>query len=198
MTPTALPPGLVYVERYVSCREERALLDAVDGQPWLNDWKRRRQVYGVSYSGPQAGRQLEPLPRWLEWLVQRVQADGYLEGEVVNSVINELLPGQGIAPHRDHLAFGPAVVALSLGGATVLDLNDPSAPQAEKVSLDLQPRSLWILGGEARSRWLHGIAPRHRDTIGGVTRPRQRRVSITLRTLAPGWPEPPTARRLVG
>ena len=158
------------------------MLSAVDGQPWRTDWKRRRQVYGVAYSGPQAGSKLEPLPTWLDWLIERILADGYLEGQVVNSVINEFLPGQGIAPHVDHPAFGPTVVAVSLGGATLLDLHDPTTPESERVSLDVQPRSLWVLGGEARSRWLHGIAPRHRDVLGGVARPRERRVSITLRT----------------
>lgn len=182
MTTRPRVPGLAYVERYISREEERALLSAADQQPWLTDWKRRRQVYGVAYSGPQAGRKLEPLPAWLDWLVARVLADGYLEGHVVNSVINEFLPGQGIAPHVDHLEFGPTVVAVSLGGATLLDLHDPTTPEREKVSLDVQPRSLWVLGGEARSRWLHGIAPRHRDIVGGMTRPRERRVSITLRT----------------
>jgi alkylated DNA repair dioxygenase AlkB len=177
-------PGLDYVESYVTSDEERELLSAVDRQPWLTDWKRRRQVYGVAYSGPQAGRNLEPLPTWLQWLVKRVTDDGYLEGEVVNSVINEFLPGQGIAPHVDHLEFGPTVVAVSLGGAIMLDLQDQTTPGRARVSLDVQPRSLWVLGGEARSRWLHGIAPRHSDIIGGLKRPRERRVSITLRTLA--------------
>lgn len=180
----ALPPGLSYVESYISREEERQLLSAVDGQQWRTDWKRRRQVYGVAYSGPQVGSKLDPLPTWLDWLIERVVADGYLRGEIVNSVINEFLPGQGIAPHVDHLEFGPTVVAVSLGGATVLDLHDPTTPAREKVLLDVQPRSLWVLGGEARSRWLHGIAPRSRDLIGGMARPRERRVSITLRTRA--------------
>jgi alkylated DNA repair dioxygenase AlkB len=184
VTTRPLAPGLSYVESYISREEERELLGAVDRQQWRTDWKRRRQVYGVAYSGPQAGSKLEPLPTWLDWLVARVLADGYLEGQVVNSVINEFLPGQGIAPHVDHLEFGPTVVAVSLGGATVLDLHDPTAPRREKVSLDVQPRSLWVLGGEARSHWLHGIAPRQRDIVGGVARPRERRVSITLRTRA--------------
>jgi alkylated DNA repair dioxygenase AlkB len=184
VTMHALPPGLQYVESYISREEERQLLSAVDGQQWRTDWKRRRQVYGVAYSGPQAGSKLDPLPTWLDWLIERVVADGYLQGQVVNSVINEFLPGQGIAPHVDHLEFGPTVVAVSLGGATVLDLHDPIRSPREKVSLDVQPRSLWVLGGEARSRWLHGIAPRSRDMMGGMARPRERRVSITLRTRA--------------
>ena len=182
--PVPRVPGLVYIERYLSREEEQQLLGAVDREPWLTDWKRRRQVYGVAYSGPQAGSKLKPLPQWLSWLVARVHADGWLEAEVVNAVINEYMPGQGIAAHRDHPAFGPTVVAASFGGATTLQLEDPSMPELGKTLLDVQPRSLWVLGGEARSHWLHSIAPRRSDMVGGLKRARERRISITLRTLA--------------
>lgn len=177
-------PGLVYVESYVSRDEERELLTAIDGERWLTDYKRRRQVYGVAYSGPQAGTKLSALPTWLSWLVTRVRQDGWLRAEVVNAVINEYLPGQGISAHFDHPAFGPTVVAVSLGGATSLELEDPSAPQPCKVTLDVQPRSLWVLEGQARSHWQHGIAARQSDLVNGLKRPRERRVSVTLRTLA--------------
>lgn len=178
-------PGLVYVEGYVSQGEERELLRAVDSEPWLTDWQRRRQVYGVAYSGPQAGARLPPLPEWLSWLVARIRSDRWLEAEVVNAVINEYLPGQGISAHRDYPAFGPTVVAVSLGGATTLELEHPDTPEVGKLALDVQPRSLWVLGGEARSQWLHSIASRRSDVVDGWKRPRERRISITLRTLAP-------------
>jgi alkylated DNA repair dioxygenase AlkB len=32
-------------------------------------------------------------------------------------------------------------------------------------SADLQPRSLWVLAGEARSHWHHGIAARRSDQV---------------------------------
>lgn len=175
-------PGLVYVPDYLSRAEECELLRAVDNEPWRTDWQRRRQVYGVAYSGPQAGARLAPLPEWLSWLVARVRADGWLEAPVVNAVINEYLPGQGIGPHRDHPTFGPNVAAVSLGGATVLDLTSTEGDATRKLSLDVQPRSLWVLRGEARAHWLHSIAPRQSDVVGGAKRPRERRISVTLRT----------------
>lgn len=184
LTPVPRIPGLSYVNAYLSREQELQLLSAVDREPWLTDWRRRRQVYGVAYSGPQAGAPLRPLPDWLAWLVVKVHRDGWLDGEVVNCVVNEYLPGQGIAGHRDHPAFGPTVVAVSLGGATVLELTNPDAPEIGKQLLDLQPRSLWVLGGEARSHWHHGIAARRSDQVGGLKRARERRISITLRTQA--------------
>jgi hypothetical protein len=43
---------------------------------------------------------------------------------------------------------------------------------------------LWIIAGEARSEWRHGIASRLTDVIDGERRPRARRISITFRTAA--------------
>jgi alkylated DNA repair dioxygenase AlkB len=178
-------PGLIYVQDYLTRDEELALLACIDGEPWLTDWQRRRQVYGVSY-GSAKGNAIDtaPLPTWLASLTARVVRDGWLADTVVNAVINEYLPGQGIAAHRDYPGFGPTVVAASLGAPTVLELIDPSASAPVKKLLDVEPRSLWVLGGEARSSWLHGIAHRRSDVVGGVKRPRGRRISVTLRTRA--------------
>jgi alkylated DNA repair dioxygenase AlkB len=175
-------PGLGYVPEYVSLDEERELLAAVGRQNWKTDWERRRQIYGLSYGSAHGeARVLGPLPAWIVPLAERVVRDGYLDAPVANVVVNEYLPGQGIGPHRDFPGFGPTVVALSLGSAYVLDLVDPSG---RRETLDLGPRSLWILAGEARTTWMHGIKARKTDVVDGIKRPRGRRVSITMRTAA--------------
>ena len=48
----------------------------------------------------------------------------------------------------------------------------------------LEPRSLVVLYSDARSKWQHGIAKRKSDTWNGQEIERQRRVSITFRTIA--------------
>lgn len=179
----ALPdvPGLAYVEAYVTPEEERALLAAIDPGPWRTEWARRRQVHGLSYGSARAEPELlGPLPSWLVPLAERVVREGFLEAPVANVVINEYLPGQGIGAHQDYPGFGPTVVAVSLGSACVLELIEPKS--GRKESLDVAPRSLWVLGGEARRVWTHGIAARKADVVDGVKRPRGRRVSITMRT----------------
>ncbi len=172
-------PGLAYVDAFVGEEEERALLEAIDGEPWDTTWKRRRQVYGLSYGSAQSGpRVLGPLPSWALGLAARVR--DALGGEAANIVVNEYLPGQGIGLHHDFPGFGPTVVAVSLGSAVLLDLFDPETKREEV--LDVAARSLWILGGEARGRWMHGIAHRKTDVVAGAARPRGRRVSVTFRT----------------
>ncbi len=172
-------PGLGYVEDYVTRDEERALLDAIDREPWLTEWARRRQIYGTSYGSAKAEAQvLGPLPAWVAPLAERVVREGFLADEVVNVVVNEYTPGQGIGLHHDFPGFGPTVVAVSLGSPCFLDL----VLGERRAILDVAPRSLWVLGGEARSHWMHGIAARKADVVGREKRPRGRRVSITMRT----------------
>jgi 2-oxoglutarate-Fe(II)-dependent oxygenase superfamily protein len=174
-------PGLGYVEDYITTDEEHALLDAIDREPWLTDWARRRQIYGVSYGSAKAdAKELGPLPRWVVPLAERVIREGLVADAIVNVVVNEYTPGQGIGLHHDFPGFGPTVVAVSLGSACLLDLVDPESDR--RAVLDVAPRSLWVLGGEARSRFMHGIAARRTDVVGGVKRPRGRRVSVTMRT----------------
>ncbi|WP_420445838.1 alpha-ketoglutarate-dependent dioxygenase AlkB [Candidatus Poriferisodalis sp.] len=48
----------------------------------------------------------------------------------------------------------------------------------------LEPRSLVLMHGDARSAWRHGIAKRRADDWNGQKIKRQRRVSITFRTIA--------------
>ena len=180
--PLPTVPGLAYVAEYVTREEERELIAAIDREPWRTEWQRRRQVYGVSYgSAVSTTPQTAPsFPAWLSALAARIVGDGWLADDVVNAVINEYLPGQGIGAHRDYPGFGPTVVAVSLGSACILELDHPTSHVKEL--LDVEPRSLWVLGGEARSDWRHGIAARRADIIDGIKRPRERRISVTLRT----------------
>lgn len=185
--PPALPaiPGLGYVPDFVTREEELALIAAVDAEPWSLEFKRRRQHYGVAYQDTRevGGRWLlrpGAFPPWLDGVARRVAERGLIECLPDNSVVNEYLPGQGIAPHLDYSPFGPTVVSLSLGSACVMDLVSVDDPQT-KHAIDLAPRSLLVLGGEARTEWMHGIAARRSDRVDGHKRARARRVSITFR-----------------
>ena len=172
-------PGLSYVPDYVSPEEARALLEAIDQAPWRHEFERRRQIYGLSYGTSRAEpKELGPLPSWVVPLAERVVRDGWLEDAVANVVVNEYLPGQGIGAHHDFPGFGPTVVAVSLGAPCILELTR----DGRKELLDVAPRSLWVLSGEARTAWMHGIAARKADLVGGMRRPRERRVSVTMRT----------------
>jgi alkylated DNA repair dioxygenase AlkB len=113
-------------------------------------------------------------------LAERVGRDAGFERFPENCVINEYIPPLGIGPHRDYADFGGIVACVSLGSDIVVDFTHPD--RGLRVPVHVPARSFWCISGEARWQWLHGIAPRLTDVIGGIRRPRGRRVSITFRT----------------
>jgi alkylated DNA repair dioxygenase AlkB len=193
--PAPLPPGLRLLPAWLAAGEGGALLAAIDAEPWLGELKRRVQHYGVRYDykrrNVSAADRLGPLPAWAAPLAARLAAEGVFARAPDQVIVNEYQPGQGIAPHIDSPAFGPVVASLSLGSACSMGFEGPGG---EALSLRLEPGSLLVLGGEARSSWKHGIAPRRSDVVDGVRRPRGRRVSLTFRTFdgaEPPRPSPP-------
>jgi alkylated DNA repair dioxygenase AlkB len=164
---------------YIDAAEEADLLVHVDSGQWDTEWRRRVQRYGLGYGTSMKRAVVGPFPEWLIPLARRVGADAGFERFPDNSVINEYLPGQGIAAHKDYSTFGPKVACVSLGSDVLLDFI--SEDRKTKIPVLVPARSLWIIEGDAREKWLHGIAPRLSDVVDGVKRARGRRISITFR-----------------
>ena len=195
--------GLTYVKNYITGYQHTWLLNRIDEQEWLDDLKRRVQHYGYKYDyrarkvtkNAHIGR----LPEWLRRLGKKIRDDGYMcaNGKPVipdQVIINEYLPGQGITPHIDcEPCFNDHIVSLSLGSACIMDFikknrggsdNPENSVCADDIRrVWLQPTSLIVLTGEARYNWLHGIRARKSDEIMGVKVARERRVSLTFRSV---------------
>jgi alkylated DNA repair dioxygenase AlkB len=185
-------PGLVLLRDWVTPADEGALLASIDAAPWRGDLKRRVQHYGFRYDykarAVDESMRLGPLPGWAEELSSRILREGFSERAPDQVIVNEYLPGQGISRHVDCVpCFGPVVLSLSLGSQCVMELSAPDTH--EPVLLPLPARSLLVLSGEARTRWAHAIPGRKSDMIAGVRVPRERRVSLTFRTvrLSASW-----------
>jgi alkylated DNA repair dioxygenase AlkB len=104
--------------------------------------------------------------------------------------VNEYLPGQGISAHVDCVpCFGPRIATLSLGAACVMLFRHPRT--GARVERMLNPGSLLVLAGPARSQWRHEIPARKSDVVDGVRRARGRRVSVTFRTIVRSSPVTP-------
>ena len=103
----------------------------------------------------------------------------------VQCIVNEYRPGHGIGIHSDHRDFGPIVASISLATAWPMRVRPASVRPYSRSGLPtdelfvLPRRSVLILTGNARYRWLHGIDPA--DTAGATIT----RLSATFRTLAP-------------
>src|SRR4051794_17126763 len=111
--------GLSYFPNYISPEEEAQLIAAIDRQPWDTTWDRRRQPYGAAY-GPATGAQ-PAIPEWGASLAQRMFRDGNSDRIFDQMLVNEYLPGQGIALHRDYQPFDRTVASLSLLAPCVMD-----------------------------------------------------------------------------
>jgi len=175
-----------FISQIVSGAEQTGFLSTIDALPWQEDLKRRVQHYGYRYDYSArevtAADRLGPLPDWLAELAGRVGDAAPFNRTPDQVIINEYLPGQGIAPHIDReTCFGPVIASLSLGSAVTMDF--VHAETDEKRSARLELGSLLILEGDMRYKWRHGIAPRKSDLVDGKRVPRERRVSLTFRTV---------------
>ena len=159
-------------------KDEGFLIKYADSNPWDTTWKRRIQQYGYSY-GTSRRESLGRMPKWLSWLCNRLRDERIFKETPNQVIINEYMPGQGIAPHVDYLSnYGHTVASLSLGSPVVMDF---ISEKKKKISHLLEPRSLLVLSGSARFNWKHGIAPRRMDHFLGAVITRGRRVSCTFR-----------------
>jgi alkylated DNA repair dioxygenase AlkB len=175
-------PGFSIRPNYLSPGEEEHLIAQVDSGPWQADLRRRIQQYGLGYSSEHGDTPtwLRDFPAWLIPLATRVAADAALDRFPENCVVNEYIPPVGIGPHRDYDAFGPTVACVSLGSDIIMDFVEPA--RGLRVPVHVPRRSFWVITGEARSLWQHGIAARLTDIIDGERCRRERRISITFRT----------------
>lgn len=162
-------PGLICVHDFL--KEPGALLDMLDRMPWLDDLSRRVQHYGWRYDyrshrvHPDA--YLGPLPDFLQHLAEELFSDGLLKCVPDQAIVNEYLPGQGIAAHIDcEPCFGPEIAMISLGDEYPMRFTNVSTAQAIDVWLPVG--SACVISGPARYEWRHEIAKRKSDPVGGT------------------------------
>ena len=174
--------GLILILNAITRRDEEYMRVKIYEQTWSCDLSRRTQQFGFHYDYWQrlVSASDRELPTWSEIALISLENLGvYRENEKPNQlIVNEYEPGQGIAPHIDHRAFGEPIVSLSLCAPIVMDFERDGFA---KRSLLLPRRSALVLDGDARWLWRHGIAARRSDVVDGRERMRETRLSVTLR-----------------
>lgn len=172
------PEGLVYQSELLSPEEEEDLLaqlavlrfDAIvmHGQPA----RRSARHFGLDYNydarTPMPGTQM---PAWLAAARKRAATLAEVEmEELVEILVQKYPPGSTIGWHRDAPAFG-IVVGLSLGSPCRMRFQRGRDSQRRTWGVVLEPRSGYVLSGQARSSWQHSIPP-----------VKELRYSVTFRT----------------
>ena len=181
-------PGLEYLPQFLSVDDQEDALRHIDDAPWRNDLERRVQHYGWRYDyrvrTVDRDMHIGALPQWLQEIAERLYAETHLFDRVPDqAIVNEYEPGQGIAMHADLQCFGPTVATISLGDAWRMDLKPVGGSAKSRVDILLEQGSVLLMTGDARSRWLHAIAKRKTERTNSGSRLRQRRISLTFRSV---------------
>lgn len=180
-------PGLICVPGFLS--EPDLLLGILDRMPWRDDLSRRVQHYGWRYDYMSRkihhDAYLGPLPDFLQDVAVALFTSGLIERVPDQAIVNEYLPGQGIAAHIDcEPCFGPEIAMISLGDDYPMRFTNVSTAQALDVWLPVG--SACVISGPARYEWRHEIAKRKSDLFDGTRKLRKRRVSVTFRNVIVG------------
>ena len=181
-----LPPGASLTLDWITPAEEAALIAFLDAGAWSGELRRRVQHFGYRYDYrarmATAESRIGPLPEALQTLAERLVAEGHFAAVPDQVIANDYLPGQGISAHVDcEPCFGAVIASLSLLSACEMRYGCLASGETQAVTLP--PRSLLVLAGPARTDWTHAIPARRSDVIDGVRVMRQRRVSLTSRTM---------------
>lgn len=162
----AVPEGFVYREEVLSAEEERHFVEHLALLPFaafeFHGFLGRRRIVSFGWRYDYAGRQIRPsaqLPEFLLPLRERAAEVAGLSAESLQQVlVTEYAPGAPIGWHRDKPMFQD-VVAISFLAPCVLRFRRRLRDGWERRSLDVMPRSAYLLRGGARTEWEHSIPP---------------------------------------
>jgi alkylated DNA repair dioxygenase AlkB len=174
------PQGLHYHPEFISADDERALIAHIRALPLAPfqfgafEGKRRVLSFGWRYDFAEHRlREAEALPAWIMPTIGRIEESSALPaGSIRHALFTEYEAGTSIGWHRDKAHFD-LVFGLSLASSCKFRFRRKQGTRWERYTLDAEPRSLYLMSGEARRDWEHSIPP--------VEAPRY---SITFRTLA--------------
>jgi alkylated DNA repair dioxygenase AlkB len=179
--PATLPQGFVYAPEFLSRVDESALLAVIGSLPFeeaqYRQWQAKRRV--VSYGGHydfthHALNDAPPIPEFLHLLRERIATwSGIPPADFHHAMIVEYGPNTSLGWHRDVPDF-EQVVGVSLLGHARMRLRPypPKSGRRSTHTIELAPRSAYMMTGPARWAWQHAISPT-----------KELRYSITFRTL---------------
>jgi alkylated DNA repair protein (DNA oxidative demethylase) len=171
---------MLYKPDFITPEEERGLLAFFEGLEFETvvmhglEARRRTVHYGVLYAyESRTARPGPPIPSRLVPLRDRAAALAGVDASAfAETLVSRYAPGAGIGWHRDAPMFGPVVAGISFGAPCEMRFRRGVSGPTE-LKAPLEPRSAYVLSGEARSLWRHSISPM-----------KALRYSVTFRALA--------------
>jgi alkylated DNA repair protein (DNA oxidative demethylase) len=158
------PDGLLHVPGLISPAEHDAAVAGMHDLA-MQELRMRGQVarrtvlhFGWHYDyDTHALLPADPLPAFLEPLRERAAGmAGLSAAELEQTLVTRYPPGATIGWHRDSPMFG-TVMGVSLVSACRMRFQRGTGAEREVYEIALEPRSGYVLAGDARTRWQHSI-----------------------------------------
>ena len=161
-----MPEGFVYRKDVISAEEERYFAERFALLPFapfeFHGFLGRRRVVSFGWRYDYAGRQIRPSTQLPEFLLplrdSAAEVAGLAPENLQQVLVTEYPPGAPIGWHRDKPMFED-VVAISFLAPCLLRFRRRVGNGWERRSLDVLPRSAYLLRGAARTEWEHSIPP---------------------------------------
>jgi alkylated DNA repair dioxygenase AlkB len=159
-----MPAGFLYVPSFLPAGEETRLVSQIAVLPLkpfeFHGYLANRRVINFGFRYDYSRRELNPGPEMPPFILElRAKIAGFAgrnPAQFRQVQISEYSPGAGIGWHRDKPQFGE-VVGVSLLTTATLRLRQRLGPGWQRVSKLIEPRSLYVLGGDVRQLWEHSI-----------------------------------------
>eukprot|EP01126_Amoeba_proteus_P010053 TRINITY_DN13897_c0_g1_i1.p1 TRINITY_DN13897_c0_g1~~TRINITY_DN13897_c0_g1_i1.p1 ORF type:complete len:233 (+),score=29.52 TRINITY_DN13897_c0_g1_i1:50-748(+) len=186
-------PGLFLVTDLLSETEEKELLESIEKETWKpNRTKSRKiQMYGPWHDQNYVVAKsptVTPFPQYTAWLVEKIKnvtTEFFPELNLKNShlgnekmcelFVNHYFKDSGLRFHMDHRTTYLEVI---LGVSLASDCHLSFQQKKQQVPVFIPRRSLYIMTGDSRYKWKHGILPTN-GVLG------EERISLTFRMVNP-------------
>ncbi len=170
-TSAKVPDGFIYHHNFLSGAQEQELIREIEKleltpfQYYQFTGKRRTVSFGWAYEFGK--KDIAPAPEIPAFLLPvRTRAEdlfGIEPNSLAHASIIEYPTGAPIGWHRDIPHFG-VVVGISLGAACRMRFRKyerarSKTSKREILSIELQPRSVYLMSGASREIWQHSIPP---------------------------------------
>lgn len=177
--------GLHIISDFLTNNEEKTYISLLDYMEWDCSLSRRVIHFGYlyNYHNLNTNQKVHDIPDWLFELFNKcsetIKIDDFDKSNLM-IIVNEYLPGQGIAPHIDNpKLFGEWIFCIVLNHGCNMIFNKNN----DTHCIYIKNKTLYCMTGDARYKYKHSIDKRIKDIIEETNEivPRQRRISITFR-----------------
>lgn len=176
----SFPDGFSYVADFLTPTQERELLEQFRTlefhEAQYKEWRARRRIVSFGASYDFTHNRLDPaapIPQFLHGLRAEAAAwAGLASTRFEYAILAEYRPGTPLGWHRDRPEFEEVIGVSLLGRARMRFRPWPPQPnERARSTIELEPRSAYLMRGPARWMWQHAVSPT-----------RELRYSITFRS----------------